>query len=114
MPRHSLRPGIPHAKPTLSSLPTAENPFSTPAEFRESRSLFPIGRLPPAEAYLTESLPEFRARLTPPTAWRNLEAVGASRFRREPLRLGGMSGVHTTRNRSGTMTTANTQYAYAA
>ena len=52
--------------------------------------------------------------LTPPAAWRNLEAVGAYRFRREPLRLGGMSGVHTTRNRSGTMTTANTQYAYAA
>jgi len=52
--------------------------------------------------------------LTPPSAWRNLEGVGAYRFRREPLRLGGMSGVHTTRNRSGTMTTANTQYAYAA
>jgi hypothetical protein len=52
--------------------------------------------------------------LTPPAAWRNLEAVGAYRFRREPLRLGGMSGAHTTRNRNGTMTTANTQYAYAA
>jgi len=45
----------------------------------------------------------------------NLEfSVGAYRFRRERLRLGGMPGVHTTRNRRGTKTTANTQYAYAA
>ncbi|MGO8788622.1 MAG: hypothetical protein ACLQVL_14745, partial [Terriglobia bacterium] len=56
VPLHSLRPGNPHAKPTLSSLSTTENPFSAPAEFRESLSLFPISRLPPAEAYLTESL----------------------------------------------------------
>jgi hypothetical protein len=41
-------------------------------------------------------------------------SVGAYRFRRERLRLGGMPGVHTTRNRRGSKTTANTQYAYAA
>ena len=52
--------------------------------------------------------------LTPSATWRNLGDLGAYRFRREPLRLGGMSGVHTTRDRRGTMTTANTQYAYAA
>jgi hypothetical protein len=53
--------------------------------------------------------------LTPPTPQRNLkESVGAYRFRRERSRLGGMPGVHTTRNRRGTKTTANTQYAYAA
>ena len=52
--------------------------------------------------------------LTLPSAWRNLKGLGAYRFRREPLRLGGMSGVHTTRDRRGTKTTANTQYAYAA
>ena len=46
MPLHSLRPGNPHAKPTLSSLSTTENPISTPAEFRQSLSLFPISRLP--------------------------------------------------------------------
>ena len=40
--------------------------------------------------------------------------MGAYRFRRERFRLGGMPGDHTTRNRSGPMTTANTQYAYAA
>jgi hypothetical protein len=53
--------------------------------------------------------------LTLARAGRNLNgSVGAYRFRRERLRLGGMPGVHTTRNRSGTKTTANTQYAYAA
>ncbi|MGO8792676.1 MAG: hypothetical protein ACLQVL_35540, partial [Terriglobia bacterium] len=41
---------------TLSRLSTTENSISIPAEFRQSRSLFPISRLPPAEAYLTESL----------------------------------------------------------
>ena len=56
MPLHSLRPGNPHAKSTLSRLSTTENSISIPAEFRQSRSLFPISRLPPAEAYLTESL----------------------------------------------------------
>ena len=58
MPLHSLRPGNPHAKSTLSRLSTTENSISIPAEFRQSRSLFPISRLPPAEAYLTESLPD--------------------------------------------------------
>jgi len=54
-------------------------------------------------------------RLTLPLAGGNLEsAMGAYRFRREALRLGGMPGVHTTRNRRGSQTTANTQYAYAA
>jgi hypothetical protein len=53
--------------------------------------------------------------LTGSTAELKLEcSVGAYRFRRERLRLGGMPGVHTTRNRRGTKTTANTQYAYAA
>ena len=68
----------------------------------------PVAVLP--SAYCLLLLPD----LTPLPAWRTLEAVGAYRFRREPLRLGGMSGAHTTRNRNGTMTTANTQYAYAA
>ena len=59
--------------------------------------------------------PVVAARLTPAAAGRNLKwSVGAYRFRRERLRLEGMPGVHTTRNRSGTKTTANTQYAYAA
>ncbi len=66
------------------------------------RTAFPVNaRAPPA--------------LTWPTPRFNLEfSVGAYRFRRERLRLGGMPGVHTTRNRRGTKTTANTQYAYAA
>ncbi|MGO8791736.1 MAG: hypothetical protein ACLQVL_30715, partial [Terriglobia bacterium] len=53
--------------PTLSSLSTTENPFSAPAEFRESLSLFPISRLPPAEAYLTESLTQARDGFADPT-----------------------------------------------
>jgi len=60
------------------------------------------------------SPPAAEPELTLPVPRRNLEDVGAYRFRREPLRLGGMPGVQTTRNRIGTKTTANTQYAYAA
>ena len=56
MPRHSSRPGNPHAKVPLSSLRTIINLLSTPAEFREPLNLFRIGRLPPAERYLTEPL----------------------------------------------------------
>jgi len=63
----------------------------------------------------TDQLPAGRLCLTLAQAGRNLDrSVGAYRFRRERLRLGGMPGVHTTRNRRGTKTTANTQYAYAA
>jgi hypothetical protein len=46
VPLHSLQPGDPHAKPTLSNLSTTENPFSTSAELPESLSLFPISRQP--------------------------------------------------------------------
>jgi len=46
VPRHSRQPENKHASPTRSSLSTTENPSSTPAEFRESLSLFPISRMP--------------------------------------------------------------------
>src|SRR5450759_3482820 len=40
------------------------NPFSTPAELRESLNLFRISKLSPAEGHLTESLPELHRLLT--------------------------------------------------